>query len=352
MPSVLIVSDVHLSPVLPYSPWMPYRQGIHSQDAALASLIDAQRGEIVLNGDIFDFDAPNLDGWGYSPYIESECVEAIARILDDHPLVVNVLRRAIARGCRATFIAGNHDAPVVLSQVRKIVTSRLGSVNYATWFYQTQGIHIEHGHQYDPLCALESMLPEPTVGSIAAHYVPVLLSSTNPHASDPFSLRAKLLSIMGTSLLQGPVNVPNYTALMASMFREIALVSCPQRTPKDAFFRTVARETEYPVGALHRHASLWAPKANLEQFIASKGWDGYSSKVDAYLRRCMENIAELYSARAVVTGHTHKPFGHFKGNTFFGNSGAWVPNVGIEGGTYRPGTYVRYDGATIGTYSI
>src|ERR1700679_1553033 len=117
------LSDIHLCEVERTDGlWMRYRQAQFSPDNDLAAMLDtvlrkvsAGQDELclVLNGDIFDFDAPRVvEGESVFhdlPRTAEHAVPAIAAILDDHPVFVAALGRVLADGHEIVFVSGNHD---------------------------------------------------------------------------------------------------------------------------------------------------------------------------------------------------------------------------------------------------
>jgi UDP-2,3-diacylglucosamine pyrophosphatase LpxH len=77
--------------------------------------------ELVLNGDIFDFDSvmviPESPGFHVSWLERKRGLNAeepksrfkIETILEDHPLFVQALRAFVLKGHRVVFVIGNHD---------------------------------------------------------------------------------------------------------------------------------------------------------------------------------------------------------------------------------------------------
>src|SRR5262249_27657673 len=139
-------------------------------DAARAKV----RGDelcLVLNGDVFDFDAPRVvDGESVFhdlPRTAEHAVPAITAILDDHAVFVAALGRVLADGHEVAFVSGNHDVLLALPEVRAVIVDRLiaslppparpaarSRILFRAWFHLTaDGIVLEHGHQYDSYCA-------------------------------------------------------------------------------------------------------------------------------------------------------------------------------------------------------
>ncbi|MEM1031607.1 MAG: metallophosphoesterase [Myxococcota bacterium] len=231
----LVVSDLHLSEAQEIDPkrplWMAYKHARHFVDDDFARFLDHVVAvadgpvELVLNGDIFDFDniitlpeAPEgrIDGLARLRGLGSEEWMSrfkIARIIADHPVFFDALRGFVAGGHRVIFITGNHDLelhwPSVQGLVREAIgvpgeapphdaPSRDGSVTFCTWFYLSEGdTFITHGHQYDPLCAVPDMI-EPFIevdgkprvriafGDLAERYMLNGMGYFNPHASSNY----------------------------------------------------------------------------------------------------------------------------------------------------------------------
>src|SRR5262249_356619 len=141
----------------------------------------AARGpvELVLNGDIFDFDSVTAvpTGEGRVDWLarrrglaseEWMSVFKMGVIVREHPIWFPALGGFIRRGHRAGFIIGNHDVELYWPGVQRRVCEALGvesppvldeiepaagpgSVAFCNWFYLSGGdTYVSHGHQYDP----------------------------------------------------------------------------------------------------------------------------------------------------------------------------------------------------------
>ncbi|HMJ15249.1 MAG TPA: metallophosphoesterase [Polyangiaceae bacterium] len=133
---LLILSDVHLN-----------YNGSQGTGEHLALLTRRSQGaELVLAGDIFDL---SRESPGYDP------AEAIASLLRHHHDVRAAFRDHLSAGHRVSLIAGNHDAAVGEERLRKALLATLDVQSDARlelypWFIRRGGVHIEHGHLYDP----------------------------------------------------------------------------------------------------------------------------------------------------------------------------------------------------------
>ena len=112
--------------------------------------------DLVLNGDTFDFlKCPyiinNLST--YPRHITSEVSLAKLRLIyNAHKEVFDSLKRfAQEKKNRIFFIIGNHDPDLVHPEVQESIKALLESSDNVifSFYYNEQGIHAEHGHQYD-----------------------------------------------------------------------------------------------------------------------------------------------------------------------------------------------------------
>lgn len=179
-PHTLVFSDIHLTTVVErdarWPLWMRYKQRDLFPDEAIAAMLRRLRHEVagpielVLDGDIFDFDAattlptdpPFPVSWierlrGLAP-TEAKSTWKLARILDDHPVFVEAVRALVAEGHKVVFVVGNHDLELLWPEAQQLLIDRLsvpggGAVVVCEWFYVSNGdTLIEHGHQYDAYC--------------------------------------------------------------------------------------------------------------------------------------------------------------------------------------------------------
>src|SRR5262245_32387968 len=107
MRHLVAISDIHLSEVEPGNGlWMRYRQKTYAPSGEIAAMLEdlllRVRGDeltLVLNGDVFDFDAPRVLA-GRSvfhdlPRDAAHGAPAAAAILRDHPEFVQGLARVV-----------------------------------------------------------------------------------------------------------------------------------------------------------------------------------------------------------------------------------------------------------------
>lgn len=297
MRHTIAISDIHLCEVERTDGlWMRYRQARYSPDPDLAVMLDTARARIapgdqlclVLNGDVFDFDAPRVvEGESVFhdlPRTAENAVPAIEAMLDDHTVFVAALGRVLADGHEVVFVSGNHDVLLTLPEVRAVVTERLvasagteaarSRVIFRSWFHLTpDGILLEHGHQYDGYCAHRyPMIPfgpdvkeiHPTMGSLTTRNLVSRMGYFNPHVDDSY-----MLSTIGYLSHWARYYLFSRHSLFGAYFSgaiRILVQLVRRRFPGSRARRRenillASRETGSPIRRVARHARLFAPPA-------------------------------------------------------------------------------------------
>ncbi len=223
-----VISDLHLCEAEPLNRRFPLWKKFKTEaffyddifDGFLRHLEEKSKGqtvELVLNGDIFDFDSvmrlPSEPiyriTWiekhrGLKPRAERSRFK-IKVILEDHHLFVKALREFIQRGNRVVFIMGNHDLELQFREVQKEILKHLNLtsekeklVRFVEWFYiSNQDTLIEHGNQYDPYCVCEDPINPFTrgynyislrlpFGNLACRYIVNGMGFFNPHVDSNY----------------------------------------------------------------------------------------------------------------------------------------------------------------------
>ncbi|MGZ3768400.1 MAG: metallophosphoesterase [Bdellovibrio sp.] len=223
-----IISDLHLCEAEPVNIRFPLWKKFKTRqfffddvfDGFLKNIEEKAQGEqveLVLNGDIFDFDSvlrlpekPVFSiSWlekhrGLYPREERSRYK-IEIILNDHAVFVESLRNFVLRGHRVIFVIGNHDLELHFPEVQNEICKKLNlpedkknQVRFVEWFYlSNQDTLIEHGNQYDPYCMCEDPV-NPFVrgynfvslklpfGNLACRYILNGLGFFNPHVDSNY----------------------------------------------------------------------------------------------------------------------------------------------------------------------
>lgn len=199
--SLLVFSDVHLGTDVDertLAHELPRRRPDRI-DRHLVALLDhyaslppaGDRWRIVVAGDFVDLIGMSVvpqahdrlvteptseeraHGLGSAP--DHVCIK-LSRVATRHAEVFAALAAFLARGNAMTLVIGNHDAELHWDEAREcfrdLLAARLpdgtteaeraafkARIDFTDWFFYRPGVaYIEHGHQYDPLCATENHL--------------------------------------------------------------------------------------------------------------------------------------------------------------------------------------------------
>lgn len=229
---VVVLSDLHLWQTTDSDDlWMRYRHRRFQPDTQLARLfsllgerIPPGALELVLNGDIFDFDVPPIFAGQAtserSPRTEAPAIERLRAILADHASFVFAVAKLLLLKHRVVFVIGNHDIQLHFAGVRDVLRQHLlaacaqldprldehdqarlyDQIEIHSWFYRSSGgIHIEHGQQYDPYCSVsDPVWPfhvdgslHNTVGTLVLEHVVGKLGYFNPNVERSYLLTTR-----------------------------------------------------------------------------------------------------------------------------------------------------------------
>ena len=219
----IVVSDIHLAdaekPHLRNPLWKRFKLPEHFIDDSFKKFLEHVQKEIsepielVLNGDIFDFDSvmaipkdsnfkvtwlERLRGLASE---EPKSRFKMKVILDTHAVWVNSIRDFVKAGNRVIFVIGNHDLELHWPSVQQDILERLeltkeqqDLVRFCEWFYiSNRDTLIEHGNQHDAYCLCNNpinplikkgskILVRLPFGNLAGRYMINGMGLMNPHA--------------------------------------------------------------------------------------------------------------------------------------------------------------------------
>jgi UDP-2,3-diacylglucosamine pyrophosphatase LpxH len=223
-----VVSDLHLCEAEPPNPrhplWKKFksREFFFDEEFALFIKHIQKEGkdhsvELVLNGDVFDFDSVSslpVDPTFKISWLESrrgldsekeKSIYKIEVILRDHPIWVQAVSSFIKEGHRVIFVFGNHDLELSWIDVQKKILETMGldndqrrRVRFVEWFYiSNKDTLIEHGHQHDPYCVNQDPINPVVIdynrlmvrlpfGDLACRYLSNGMGFFNPHVDANF----------------------------------------------------------------------------------------------------------------------------------------------------------------------
>lgn len=224
----VILSDLHLSDAELGQPgrslWKRYKRPKFFIDQSFRRLlhflqmeVKSEKIELILNGDIFDFDSVMRlplhtrfhVSWlekkrGLLPEEEKSRFK-MEVILGDHPVWVESIRELIQNGHSVVFVIGNHDIelhwPMVQKELLKAITNdetQEKQVRFCEFFYvSNEDTVVEHGNQYDDYCVVANPI-HPMIrkgkriqvripfGNITGRYMTNGMGLFNPHVEASF----------------------------------------------------------------------------------------------------------------------------------------------------------------------
>jgi UDP-2,3-diacylglucosamine pyrophosphatase LpxH len=223
-----IISDIHLTEAEPEHPagnlWKKFKSREFFFDDTLSDFFEyiqektgTETAELILNGDVFDFDsvmsipedAPFRITWlektrGLFPE-EVKASYKMQKILSEHAVFVEALRKFIKQRNHVVIVIGNHDLELHFPQVQNDIIYALNltkeeqaRVRFCEWFYiSNQDTLVEHGNQYDPYCLCQNPI-HPLIqkfnrveirlpfGDLAGRYMTNGMGFFNPHVDSNF----------------------------------------------------------------------------------------------------------------------------------------------------------------------
>jgi Calcineurin-like phosphoesterase len=348
---------------------------------------------IVIAGDLFDLSAD---------YPGKEKGQALLEALAAQPAIKVALQEHVERGGQLDLIGGNHDAalgdPNELAPLAKalgLTGDAKKRVRSTPWFFREGGLHLEHGHLYDPDNANTHPLVV-GVRSLGVHFTEDFIAPTgafrylNSNDGTPLEL---LLSAFRWYGVRGPYVVFKYfhaafRAVLASgpffeggkealagAAREadfmrvhdvdetlvkgmLALKAEPTMesvadTLSRLYLDRVAATCSILTGSAllaagRQRAGAWAIGAGALAMGLSwaAGHDRYGGSVAERLAASAEKIADTTGARLVVMGHAHleadSPRYANTGSFSFPHGAPGRPFLEIEGSAAHPTAVRRY----------
>lgn len=160
----LVLGDLHLSS---HTPRVVERD--------LAALLAAHPGtRVVFAGDFFDLSAEGSHG-----------ARDLASGFRAHPRATAAVAEHVSRGGEIVWLAGNHDPEVAaaddVARALGLSSEAAARVRVTPWFHRQGGLHVEHGHLYDPDNAPAHPLASAR-GTLGVHFVEEFIAKTGAFA--------------------------------------------------------------------------------------------------------------------------------------------------------------------------
>lgn len=285
-----VISDLHLTDAEPSRPrtkakhplWKKFKTKEFFIDSTLVDFLNEiqiksadKPIELVLNGDIFDFDS--VLAYPEKPIFRFHWIETrrgllpkeerslfkISVVLEEHSVFIDALSKFIKNGNSLVIIPGNHDVELHFGKVQKKIIDALNlnamdikRVRFVHWFYISHNdTFIEHGNQQDPYCICENPLNPFLVdynelsirlpfGNVATRYIMNGLGLFNPHVEDNYimSLSGYLKFFFKYLLRTQPLIIWTWLwGSVATLYHVIADRFAEPFKPKDGMEKVVER---------------------------------------------------------------------------------------------------------------
>ncbi len=335
----VVLGDLHLSSHTP-----------RAASADLVSLLEAHRGaRVVFAGDFFDMSAEG----------HTDRDRAVEAGLAAHPHVAAALTEHVDRSGELVFLSGNHDYEIggagALTGALGLVGASRDRVKVTPWFYRQDGVHIEHGHLYDPDNAPPHPLASPR-DALGVHFVEQFIAKTgafaylNANDKTPLSLlvsafrwygvrgphvvytyfRAAFLALAKSGrFYEGEHEAARAEAGLADFLADVGLdeptaraLIAERATPTTTSFSdTLARLyidrvaatvsvmaglSAFSLGKRKLGLALGALGLGGLAWSWSRGHDRYGGKVPARLDEAATRIARATGSPLVIFGHAHE----------------------------------------------
>ncbi len=326
----LIVSDFHLGrgKRLPNGAINPMEDFLYAHrfkeflEYYMQPPYDDCETELIFDGDMLNL--IQVDYHGHYPAVITEQVSMakVKAVLDGHPVFFKAIKEFLVHPKRTlVYIIGNHDQEMMWKGARLLFEEAIGrEVNWRNTYYVVDGVHVEHGHQFEAINRVDPTrpfltenLPEPILnlpwGTLfTVHYL-IRLKMSRPYIDKVRPFRNVIWTLL----------VHDTWIAIQHLFRLISF-----------FISTQFSKSRY------RHTNLRMTTKMLTE-----------ASVFPDLSDSARRILQTPEVHTVVFGHTHVfkqvQFGE---NKQYINTGTWTDIVSMEldsFGRRTKLTYVRVD---------
>lgn len=293
--------------------------------------------EIILNGDFLDFLAtPYINAFEDHFWSEESALQKLEMIREAHREVFNAINNFLKKKDKYfVYNVGNHDAEILLPQVRKRFISFFSEENHAKIIFPTSdvyspmnGVYVQHGHQYE-----------------RAHDFDVADAIIHDNTGKKY--------IKPTWGAYYCLNIINKYKIERSYINQIQPI-------KKFLMHGLLFDTLFTLRFMFSNVTFFIM---VRLFL----WSYYLKRLDFksilddlrnelvmfqnYETLTRRFFAENEDAKILLTGHTHHPsFRHFKDGTTFVNTGTWTKIISLDFSFNFNGyhlTFARIDADTL-----
>lgn len=107
--------------------------------------------ELIMNGDILNLIQVDYHGHYTVVITEQVSIEKLKSVIDGHLVWFQALKGFLENPQHSlTYVVGNHDQEMLWKGTRRLFEEAIGrEVQWKNIYYQVDGVHVEHGHQYE-----------------------------------------------------------------------------------------------------------------------------------------------------------------------------------------------------------
>ncbi len=117
--------------------------------------------ELIFNGDMMNL--IQVDYHGHYPVAVTETVSTakMKAVIKGHPVFFKALKKFLSVKRRTmTYVIGNHDQELFWKATRAVFEEAVGTeIVWKNFFHVTEGVHIEHGHQFEAINRVDPTRP-------------------------------------------------------------------------------------------------------------------------------------------------------------------------------------------------
>lgn len=273
--------------------------------------------ELVLNGNFFEMQRCRAVHDYPDVLFETYSVELIRVSIEGHPIVVEALKRFMTNPNNTlVYILGDADVGVFWGKVQDELRRRISDrIRFVPNYYLNRGIHIEHGHQYDSMSAIDVQQPFQDVNGLPVLKLP-WGSFFHAHFIQPLRrVRPQFYRVR-------PMR--NYL-VWAFLFETRFALKVVSQFIKMLFYSTTRHF--YPGN------SLWTIFRVFSQSADTEALEDYA-----------EILLSSDHVQKVIFGHSHIPnYRQFHNGKEYFNVGTWTKNLSLDLrslGSFHKLTYV------------
>ncbi len=274
---------------------------------------------LVLNGDILNLIQIDVDGVFTHHWTEEHTVKAVESIIEGHQPLFQALRTFLSKpNKKMTYVIGNHDFAMIWPKAQEVLIREIGDGLNFTEVFQTNGVHIEHGHRFEKINSvpknkyfLEGVNKEKILnlpwGSLFCLYLMPHLKKERPYIDKirPLSVYVKWC-----------------------FFHDFRF-----------FLYLVWTVVKYLVRTRFKKEFIGTNKNFKTSLRVIKNFTVHP-KYDKYARRM---FARNKNINIIIMGHTHiAEWRRFKGGKIYFNTGTWNPVPSMDIGLHKNITKLSY----------